>query len=132
MDRRTWIRYIYLHNIHRRFRVPHDLLRQYSYDGHRLEQSISVEELTHLGIDWPKYPLIQENALVENERVNLKSTIDKLRSSLAYYDGQITDDCTEKTRVTLILQFLSLEYVCDLAALRELFSADSLLLLISK
>ncbi len=54
-------------------------------------QYISVDELRKLGIDWPMNSLIHEHAVLENGQINLKKTVDKLKSKKAYYDGQLRD-----------------------------------------
>jgi chromosome segregation ATPase len=50
-----------------------------------------VDELRKLGIDWPMNSLIHEHAVLENGQINLQSTVDKLKSKKAYYDGQLRE-----------------------------------------
>jgi hypothetical protein len=54
-----------------------------------MSPSLSVGEIRKLGFDWPKYSLIEETCLVQEGKVDLASTLEKLRSSRAFYRGQL-------------------------------------------
>jgi len=54
-----------------------------------MTRKLSVQELQSLGFDWPKHALIEEHCVVEDGKVNLDGTLDRLRSSRSFYAGQI-------------------------------------------
>jgi len=47
--------------------------------------------IRELGFDWPKYPVIEEYCVFENDEANLFKTVEKLKSSKAFYKKQIND-----------------------------------------
>ena len=50
---------------------------------------LSVHEIQKLGFDWPRYALVEQYSEMQDGKVNLSSTIEKLRSSRAFYRGQL-------------------------------------------
>jgi hypothetical protein len=52
---------------------------------------LSVAEIRQRAYEWPKYALIEEYAVVEEGRVDLSATIEKLRSSRSFYQGQLNE-----------------------------------------
>jgi hypothetical protein len=57
----------------------------------------SVEEIRERGYEWPKYALIQEYAVIEDGQVDLSATLEKLRSSRSFYQGQLNEAFAFKT-----------------------------------
>lgn len=49
----------------------------------------TIEEIRAQGFTWPRYPEIEQNAVVDGGRVDLDATLAKLESSLAFYDREI-------------------------------------------
>ena len=54
-----------------------------------MTRKLSVDELRNLGFDWPKHALIEDYCAVEDGKVDLERTLEKLRSSCSFYSGQI-------------------------------------------
>ena len=54
-----------------------------------MTRKLSVNELKNLGFDWPRYALVEEYCVVEDDKVNLDGTLERLRSSRSFYIGQI-------------------------------------------
>jgi hypothetical protein len=52
---------------------------------------MSVKEIQNLGFDWPKHVLIKQYLIVENDRLDLPQTIERMRSSRAFYQKQINE-----------------------------------------
>jgi len=52
---------------------------------------LSVNAIRDLGFEWPKYPLIEEYSTVEAGKVDLDGTLDRMRSSRAFYQKQLRD-----------------------------------------
>jgi hypothetical protein len=52
--------------------------------------SLSVGEIEKLGFEWPRYPLIERYCVTQNGQVDLAATLDKLRSSRRFYQGQLS------------------------------------------
>jgi len=50
---------------------------------------LSAARLRERGFEWPKYALIQEYAVIEAGRVDLAASLEKLRSSRAFYRDQL-------------------------------------------
>jgi hypothetical protein len=50
---------------------------------------LSVREIQKLGFDWPKYALVEKYGEIQGSKVDLVSTIEKLQSSRAFYQGQL-------------------------------------------
>jgi len=52
---------------------------------------LSVDDIQNLGFDWPKYALIEEYCVIEDGKVDLTKTIERMRSSRAYYKKQLDE-----------------------------------------
>ena len=52
---------------------------------------LTVQDIQHLGFDWPKHALIKQYLLMEGDRVDLPQTIERMQSSRAFYRKQIND-----------------------------------------
>jgi chromosome segregation ATPase len=50
---------------------------------------LSVREIQKLGFDWPRYTLVEQYSEVQEGRVDLSTTIEKLQSSRAFYRSQL-------------------------------------------
>jgi hypothetical protein len=51
--------------------------------------TLSVSEIRKRGYAWPKYALVEQYAVLEERCVDLSVTIEKLRSSRAFYRRQL-------------------------------------------
>jgi membrane protease YdiL (CAAX protease family) len=51
----------------------------------------SVDQIRQAGYEWPKHPLIDEYAVIEEGQVDLVATLEKLRASRAFYRGQLNE-----------------------------------------
>ena len=54
-----------------------------------MTRRLSVDEIQGLGVDWPRYALVEEYCVVEDGKVDLDGTLEKMRSSRSFYSGQI-------------------------------------------
>jgi hypothetical protein len=54
-----------------------------------MTRKLSVRELQGLGFEWPKHALIEEYCIVEDGKVDLDRTLEKMHSSRSFYAGQI-------------------------------------------
>ena len=52
-------------------------------------RKLSEHDIRDLGFDWPKYALIEEYKVIEDGKVDLTKTIEKMQSSRAYYRKQL-------------------------------------------
>jgi hypothetical protein len=52
---------------------------------------LSVREIQDLGFDWPKHALIKQYLILERDGVDLLQTIERMRSSRAFYQKQINE-----------------------------------------
>lgn len=59
---------------------------------------LSIDEIRGLGFDWPKYALIEEYCVMEAGKVDLVRTMERMRSSQAYYRGQLDEAFAFKMR----------------------------------
>ena len=50
---------------------------------------ISPRDILNLGFDWPKYDLVEEHLSMKDGKVDLTKTIERMRSSQAYYQQQL-------------------------------------------
>ncbi len=57
---------------------------------------LTVTAIKNLGFDWPKDPLIEEYCVMEDGKVDLVITLDKMQSSRASYRKQLNDAYTFK------------------------------------
>lgn len=56
-----------------------------------MTRKLSARELQGLGFDWPKHALIEEYCVVEDGKIDLDRTLERMQSSRAYYRGQINE-----------------------------------------
>jgi hypothetical protein len=59
---------------------------------------LSANEIRGLGFDWPKYALIEEYCVIEEGKLDLTSTIERMQSSQTYYKGQLDEAFAFKMR----------------------------------
>jgi hypothetical protein len=52
-------------------------------------RKLSVRDIRDLGFDWPKYALIEKHQVLEDGKVDLTRTIERIESSRAYYRKQL-------------------------------------------
>ena len=52
---------------------------------------LSVRAIQQLGFDWPKYALVEEYAVIQDDKVDLARTIENLQSSRAFYSQQLNE-----------------------------------------
>jgi hypothetical protein len=50
---------------------------------------LSVDEIQNLGFEWPKYPLVEGYAVIEDGKVDLDKTVEDLDKSRTFYRGQL-------------------------------------------
>jgi hypothetical protein len=50
---------------------------------------LPIEGISNLGFVWPKYPLVEEYAVIEDDQIDLAGTVEKLDRSRAFYRGQL-------------------------------------------
>jgi hypothetical protein len=55
-----------------------------------MAQEASVQRIHRLGFEWPKYALVEQCCVVQDDRVDLAKTIEAMWSSRAFYRGQLT------------------------------------------
>ena len=63
-----------------------------------MKHTLSVDKICNMGFEWPKTSAIQEFCVVENGKVNLDKSLDKIRTNCAYYKNQITAAYKFKTQ----------------------------------
>ena len=51
--------------------------------------NLSTQEILSLGFEWPKYAVIEKYCVMEDGKVDLTGTIEKMQSSRAYYRKQV-------------------------------------------
>ncbi|MFC1848617.1 hypothetical protein ACFL27_00270 [candidate division CSSED10-310 bacterium] len=54
-------------------------------------RKLSAHDIQNLGFDWPKYALIEQYCVIEDGKVDLTRTIEKMQSSRAYYKKQLNE-----------------------------------------
>ncbi len=52
-------------------------------------RNLSARDIRDLGFDWPKYAMIEEYKVIEDGKVDLSRTIEKMQSSRSYYRKQL-------------------------------------------
>lgn len=52
---------------------------------------LNPNEIRRLGFDWPRYALVEEYCVTEDGRIDLAETLERLRSSRAFYQGQLNE-----------------------------------------
>ena len=50
---------------------------------------LSVDEIQRLGFTWPRYALIEQHGILEQNKVDLSATLERLRVSREFYKGQL-------------------------------------------
>lgn len=50
-----------------------------------------VEDIRKLGFEWPKYKLIEKYLVIEDGKIDLNGTIERMQSSRAYYQKQLNE-----------------------------------------
>ncbi len=50
---------------------------------------LSINDIRRLGFEWPKQALIEEYAIIEDGKVDLGKTLDRMQASQAFYKGQL-------------------------------------------
>ncbi len=61
-------------------------------------KNLSADEVRKLGFDWPKYALILEYCVVEDGKIDLRRTLERMQSSRAYYRKQLDEAFAFKWR----------------------------------
>ena len=56
-----------------------------------MAHKLAVDEIQKLGFEWPKYALVDVHCVMEEGKVDLAGTIESLRSSRAFYQGQLNE-----------------------------------------
>jgi hypothetical protein len=56
-----------------------------------MNTTFSVNDIRKRGYEWPKYALVQQYAVIEDGRVDLSTTIERLRSSRSFYRRQLNE-----------------------------------------
>ena len=54
-------------------------------------RKLPVHEIQNLGFDWPRYALLEEYCILEDGKVDLDRTMERLQSSRAYYKRQLDE-----------------------------------------
>jgi hypothetical protein len=62
-----------------------------SYVRKKVVRKLSAYGIQNLGFDWPKHALIEKYCVIEDDKVDLTRTIEKMRSSRAYYRKQLNE-----------------------------------------
>ena len=57
----------------------------------KVVRKLSADDIRNLGFDWPKYALIEEYCVIEDGKVDLTRTIERMQSSRAYYKKQLDE-----------------------------------------
>jgi len=72
------------------WKVSHfSLCRSRMREEDELVRKLSAYDIQNLGFDWPKYALIEEYCIMENGKVDLTRTIERVQSSRAFYKRQL-------------------------------------------
>ena len=56
-----------------------------------MDCKLTVTDINNLGFAWPRYPLIEEYCVMENAKVDLAKTLEKMQSSRSYYKKQLNE-----------------------------------------
>ena len=57
----------------------------------KVVRKLSAHDIRNLGFDWPKHALIEEYCVLEDGKVDLTGTIERMQSSRAYYQKQLDE-----------------------------------------
>ena len=60
--------------------------------------NLTLDDIQDLGFDWPKYALIGEYCVIEEGKVDLTRTMERMQSSRAYYKRQLDEAFAFKMR----------------------------------
>jgi len=63
-----------------------------------MEGCYSAEEIREMGYEWPKFPAIQANLALRQEKVDLEALLEKMESSCAFYRRQTNEAFAFKSR----------------------------------
>jgi hypothetical protein len=88
---------------------------------------LSVNKVTRLGFEWPKYAVIEELCIVEDGRVDLSKTLENLRSRRTYYRNRLVQAFNFKMQTGADYSDFTDRYDDDARADRELAQAISYL-----
>lgn len=66
--------------------------------GYVMDGCYSAEEIREMGFEWPKLPVIQEEQILRQGKVDLVATLETLESSHAFYRRQTSDAFNFKSR----------------------------------
>ena len=61
-------------------------------------QKLSANGIRNSGFDRPKHPLIEEYCVMEGSKVDLTKTVERMRSSRAFYKKQLNEAFAFKSR----------------------------------
>ena len=63
-----------------------------------MEATVAIDKIRSLGFEWPKYALIEEYCVFEQSKIDLTSSLEKMRSSQACFKKQLADAFKFKTQ----------------------------------
>ena len=52
---------------------------------------LSADSIRNLGFEWPKYSLLTQYLVMEDSKVDLAETLERVKSSRAFYQKQINE-----------------------------------------
>jgi hypothetical protein len=61
------------------------------HEEDQMAPMLTVGDIRGLGFDWPKHALIEQYCVMEHGKVDLAKTIQRMRSSRAYYRRQLDE-----------------------------------------
>ena len=61
-------------------------------------RKLSAHDIQNLGFDWPKYALIEEHIIIEDGKVDLTRTMERMQFNQAYYKRQVDEAFAFKMR----------------------------------
>jgi hypothetical protein len=50
---------------------------------------LSAGEIRKLGFEWPRYALVEKHCVIQDGKIDLATTVEKLRSSRSFYRKQL-------------------------------------------
>lgn len=63
-----------------------------------MSHRLPTDSIKSLGFEWPKYSLITQYLVIEDDKVNLSVTLQRMESSRAFYQKQINEAFAFKQR----------------------------------
>ncbi len=63
-----------------------------------MSRKLSRNKIQGLGLDWPRYALIEEYCVTEDNKIDLGQTLERMRSSQVYHQKQLDEAFAFKTR----------------------------------